>query len=174
MTFTNLQIDTESIPSIDDVVLKPISKAYLKIIALNKLMICTVLISAVFLGKYFIEKNEESLPINFWYVLAAVIVFCIVNLIVSFLAFKKRKYAIRAHDVIYVKGLIVHSIVTVPMSRIQHVEESRSWLARSFGLATLNIYTAGESGSDLSIRGLPYLEATQIKDIISAKVNGND
>ena len=130
MNFTNLQIQPENLLKVEDLVLKPISKAYLKIIALNKLMIYTVLISAIFLGKFFFEKNEENIPINFWYVLAAVIAFCIINLIVSFLAFNKRKYALREHDVIYAKGLIVHSMITVPISRIQHVEESRSWLAR--------------------------------------------
>lgn len=80
----------------------------------------------------------------------------------------------REHDVVYAKGLLVHSITTVPISRIQHVEESRSWLARHFGLATLKIFTAGEAGSDLSIKGLPYIEAKQIKEIISDKVNGNN
>lgn len=174
MTFINSQIQTEDLPRVEDVILKPISKTYLKIIALNKLLIYTVLIGLVFLGKYLIENKEAHLPISIWYVLVAVILFCVLNFLVSFLAFQKRKYALRTHDVIYAKGLLVHNKVTVPISRIQHVEESRSWLARYFGLTTLKIYTAGESGSDLSISGLPHLEATQIKEVISAKINGDN
>jgi len=173
MNFTNLQIQTEQLPKVEYVVLKPISKSYLKIILLNKLALYTGLIGLVFGLKYIIEKKEE-VQLNLWYMLSAVVVFCIFNFIVSLLAFKKRKYAMREHDVVYAKGLLVHSITTVPISRIQHVEESRSWLARHFGLATLKIFTAGEAGSDLSIKGLPYIEAKQIKEIISDKVNGNN
>ena len=173
MNFTNLQIQTENLPKVEDLVLKPISKSYFKIIALNKLALYAGLIGLVFGLRYIIAKKEE-IQLNLWYMLSIVIGFCIINFIISLLAFKKRKYAIREHDVVYAKGLIVHSITTVPMSRIQHVEESRSWLARYFGLSTLKIFTAGEAGSDLSIKGLPHLEAKQIKEIISAKVNGNN
>jgi len=173
MNFTNLQIETESLPKVEDLVLKPISKSYFNIIILNQLALYALLIGLVFGVRYFIEKEEE-VQLNLGYMLAIVLGFCIVNFVVSFLAFKKRKYAIREHDVVYSKGLIIHSVTTVPMSRIQHVEESRSWLARHFGLATLKIFTAGESGSDLSIKGLPHLEAKQIKEIISNKVNGNN
>jgi membrane protein YdbS with pleckstrin-like domain len=173
MNFTNPQIEPESLPKVEDVVLKPISKSYFKIILLNKLSIYTVLIGLVFLVKYIIEE-KEAVQLNLWYMLLAVFTFCTINYIIGLLAFKKRMYAIRAHDVIYAKGLILHSVITVPMSRIQHVEESRSWLARHFGLSTLKIFTAGEAGSDLSIKGLPHLEAKKIKEIISAKLNGNN
>lgn len=173
MNFQNLQIETENLPKVDDLILKPISKSYLKIITLNKLALYAGLIAFVFGLKYLIEE-KESIEINIWYMLSVVFVFCIVNFIISILAFKKRAYAIREHDVVYSKGLIVHSVTTVPISRIQHVEESRSWLARAFGLSTLKIFTAGEAGSDLSIKGLPHLEAKQIKEIISEKINGND
>lgn len=173
MNFTNLQIQLESLPQIDNVVLKSISKSYFNIIILNTLVIYIGLIGVVFFLKYIIEENEE-VQIKMWYLLTVVLVFCIVNFFLSLLAFKKRKYAIREHDVIYSKGLIVHSITTVPISRIQHVEESRSWLARYFGLSTLKIFTAGEAGSDLSIKGLPHLEAKQIKEIISDKINNGN
>lgn len=173
MNFTNLQLQTENLPKIEAVVLKPISKSYFKIITLNKLAVYSALIAFVFLFRYVIALKEE-IELNLWYMLSVVLVICSINFVISLLAFKKRKYAIREHDVIYSKGLIIHAITTVPMSRIQHVEESRSWLARYFGLSTLKIFTAGEAGSDLSIKGLPHLEAKQIKEIISDKVNGNN
>jgi membrane protein YdbS with pleckstrin-like domain len=173
MNFTNLQIQTESLPKIEDLVLKPISKSYLKIIALNKLALYIGLFGLAFGVKYILEKKED-IQLNLWYVLSVILGFCIVNFIFSVLAFKKRKYAIREHDVVYAKGLIVNSITTVPISRIQHVEESRSWLARHFGLSTLKIFTAGEAGSDLSINGLDHLEAKGVNDFISTKVNGSN
>ncbi len=173
MNFTNFQIQTESLPKIEDLVLKPISKSYFKIIVLNKFAIYIGLIVLVFAAQYILEEKED-IQINIWYMLSVVLGFCILNIIFSLLAFKTRKYAIREHDVVYAKGLIVNSITTVPISRIQHVEESRSWLARHFGLSTLKIFTAGEAGSDLSIDGLHHLEAKDINDFISTKVNGNN
>jgi len=173
MNFTNLQIQSENLPKVENVELKLISKSYFKIIAFNKLIFYAALIGFVVLAKYSLDIIKE-IEINLWYILPFVIGFCILNFIIALLAFKKRKYAIREHDVLYAKGLLIHSMITVPMSRIQHVEESRSWLARHFGLAALKIFTAGEAGSDLIINGLPHLEAKQIKELISAKVNGNN
>lgn len=172
MSFTNSQILSDTLPKLNDVELKPISKQFFKIIVLNKLLIYGVLFSVLCFAKWFIHK--DVFQNNFWYLLIILLVFCVINFVIALLAFRQRKYAIREHDVIYAKGLLVNSITMVPISRIQHVEESRSWLARQLNLATLNIYTAGESGSDLSIKGLPYQEAKQINDFISTKVNGNN
>ncbi|WP_047546467.1 PH domain-containing protein [Psychroserpens sp. Hel_I_66] len=167
--FENQQIEVDLLPKIDAVQLKPISEHYLKIIILNKLLLYTFLIGVVVAGKFMVQK--ESYQAIFPFALGFVLFFCIINFVLALLAFKKRKYAIREQDVIYAKGLLVNSITTVPISRIQHIEESRSWLARKFNLSTLKIFTAGESGSDLSIDGLPHEEAKKINDYLSEKVN---
>jgi membrane protein YdbS with pleckstrin-like domain len=170
--FINQQIELDQLPQISSVALKPISKDYFKIIILNKLFVYTVFIGLLVTGKFIIKK--EIFQDNFAYLLSILIIACLFNFIVAFLSFKKRKYALRDKDVIYSKGLIVNSITTVPISRIQHIEESRSWLARKFNLATLKIFTAGESGSDLSIDGLPQEEAKRINDFLSQQVNENN
>ncbi|WP_026755698.1 PH domain-containing protein [Sediminibacter sp. Hel_I_10] len=169
--FTNLQIDLEAIPNLEDVVLKPISKRYLNVILVNKILLFGALYTALFLGKWF--ADDVLFLDYFWYLFLVLSIFVIGNIVVSVLAFYKRKYAIREKDVIYSKGLLVHKLTTVPISRIQHIEESRSWLARQFQLASIKIFTAGESGSDLSIHGLPEDEAAYINDFLSSKVNGD-
>tara|TARA_B100000809_G_C15101670_1_gene517153 strand:+ start:416 stop:931 length:516 start_codon:yes stop_codon:yes gene_type:complete len=170
--FINQQIEIVNLPEISSVDLKPISKNYFKIIILNKAVVYTALIGVLVAGKFAIEK--EVFQDNFVYLLGILIGCLVLNFILSLLAFKKRKYAIRDKDVIYSKGLIVNSIITVPISRIQHIEESRSWFARKLNLATLKIFTAGESGSDLKIDGLPHEEAKQINDFLSTRVNANN
>ncbi|WP_299336728.1 PH domain-containing protein [uncultured Psychroserpens sp.] len=169
--FSNQIINIEALPNVDTATLKPISKTYLKVIILNKLMLCVVVLAILTAAKFFVTK--AIVQERFWFIFLLVLGLWLINLIITILAFKKRKYAIREHDVIYAKGLLVNSITTVPISRIQHIEESRSWLARQFGLATLNLYTAGESGSDLNISGLPHDDARQVNDFISAKINAN-
>lgn len=170
--FTNKQINLDNLPSIDDVVLKSISKQYLKIIVINRLFLYALIISALAFAKYKVTNTNFNLV--FWYVFSVCVLLCILNFVGALLAFKKRKYAIREHDVIYSKGLLVNSISVVPISRIQHLEISRTWLARRFNLARLKIYTAGESGIDLRIDGLNYDEAKQINEFLSNKVNGTD
>ncbi|MEM5566145.1 PH domain-containing protein [Psychroserpens sp. AS72] len=170
--FINQQIEIDTLPKISSVELKPISKHYFKIIILNKLFVYAVFTGILVVGKFIIEK--EKFQDNFIYILGIFIIACLLNFGIAYLAFNKRKYAIRDKDVIYSKGLIVNSITTVPISRIQHIEESRSWLARKLNLATLKIFTAGESGSDLKIDGLPHEEAKQINDFLSTRVDGNN
>lgn len=167
--FTNNNIEIEFLPNIDAVDLKPISKQYLKIIIFNKVLVYLVIFIVMFGLKSIAQK--EVIHSNFLAVFTVVLILCLLNFILALLAFKKRKYAIREHDLIYAHGLIVNSITTVPISRIQHIEESRSWLARQLNLATLKIFTAGESGSDLSIKGLPTEEVKKINDFLSNKVN---
>lgn len=167
--FTNQQIDLKTLPSIDDVAFKPISKQYLKIIVLNKTLLYSLTISIVIIANIF--AKSVNFHLIFPYVLLVVILIGCIDFGISILAFKKRKYAIRERDVIYSKGLLVHSMSSIPIARIQHLEISRSWLAIRLKLATLNIYTAGDSGIDLNIAGLNYDEAKQINDFLSKKVN---
>ncbi|MBA6154179.1 PH domain-containing protein [Gelidibacter maritimus] len=170
--FSNQQINLDTLPSIADVDLKPISKQYLKIIIFNRLVFYGIIGFVLFIAK--IKVSHPNFQLIFWYLFSAVLLFCILNLMGAIFAFKKRKYAIRTHDVIYSKGLLVNSISVIPVSRIQHLEISRSWLARRFNLGTLKIYTAGDSGIDLRIPGLKYVEAKQINDFLSSKINGAD
>ncbi len=170
--FTNAQIEVESIPKLDAVVLKPISKRYLNIILINKILLFGAIYIALFFCRIF--ANDVLFTQYFWHLFLGLSAFLILNLIVSILAFYKRKYALREKDVIYSKGLLFHRLTVVPISRIQHIEESRSWLARQFQLASLKIFTAGESGSDLSIKGLTEMEATRINDFLSSKVDAEN
>ncbi len=169
--FSNSQVDTSSIPSLSDVTLKPISSKYIRIIIINKVAFFSIFFTFLFAMKWFVD--DEELQYGLPYAILIVLIIFLLNLLIGILAFKKRKYALRERDIIYSKGLIVNSTTTVPIKRIQHIEEVRSWLSRRFGLATLKIFTAGESGSDLSIQGLPANEAKRIHDYISEKVNGN-
>ncbi|SDS33280.1 hypothetical protein SAMN04515667_1937 [Formosa sp. Hel1_31_208] len=169
--FLNTQVDIDNLPGIEEIRLKSISKKYLKIIIINRISLFLVLFVVLLIMTWFMDDKTPQNLLLYGFVILTV--FLILNLTIGLLAFKKRKYAIRDHDVVYAKGLIINSLTTVPISRIQHIEENRSWLARQFGLATLKIFTAGESGSDLSIHGLPKDDAKKIHDYISTKVNGS-
>ena len=171
MSFSNSQIHNLNLPKLEEVSLNPISKNYFKVIAFNTSIFYVIVFIIMFVLKRFVDS--ETFQDCFWLLFSFIAFLFLFNLTISMLSMRKRRYAIREHDVIYSKGLLVNRLTTVPISRIQHIEESRSWLERMLHLSTLNIFTAGESGSDLSIKGLSTDEAKQINDYISSKVNGN-
>jgi membrane protein YdbS with pleckstrin-like domain len=76
-------------------------------------------------------------------------------MLIYYLGFRKRAYAMREKDICYTHGYIISKTIALPYNRVQHIEISRSFIARKLGLSTLKIYSAGESGSDLVIHGLP-------------------
>ncbi len=82
------------------------------------------------------------------------------------LAIPRRGYVARDKDILFRKGIIWRSVTAVPFNRIQHVETSSTPLDRKFGLATLQLFTAGGSGGDLKIYGLGADTAEQLRVFI--------
>jgi len=93
-------------------------------------------------------------------------------LVISKLSFPYRGYLIREKDIAYQRGLINYKLTTIPYKRIQHVELNQGVLAKKMKLASIKVYTAGGSGDDLSIPGLPLETAKELRayltEIISA------
>ena len=167
--FTNIEIDIDSIPKAETVKLKPISKSYLKILYINIFIQYSILFGIVILAKNFIKEDWVSNV--FWYAIIFLFLLLILQFVISILSFKKRGYALRTHDIIYAQGLLMHKRTTVPFIRIQHLETKQSFIAKKFNLASLHVYTAGESGGDLSINGLTFEEATRINQLLTTKIN---
>ena len=66
----------------------------------------------------------------------------------------RRGYVVRDNDIVFRSGVIWRSVTAIPYNRIQHVETSNTPFDRKFGVATLQLFTAGGSGGDLKIGGL--------------------
>ena len=82
---------------------------------------------------------------------------------------RRKGYAIRERDIIYKSGIFWQTVTAIPFNRIQHVEKSSTPLDRRFQLASLQIYTAGGSGGDLKIHGLPAKTAEKLRAICARK-----
>jgi len=85
----------------------------------------------------------------------------------------RQGYAIRDKDVVYKKGVVWRSVTAIPYNRIQHVETSSTPLDRKFGIAALQIFTAGGSGGDLKIHGLGADNAERLRIYILNKVGAS-
>ncbi|MCG1035447.1 PH domain-containing protein [Polaribacter sargassicola] len=158
-----------SFPDITEVTFKSINKKYLKVILINILLFFSVVLIGLFLADYFSFFNKIS---SYTYLIYMVftLVF-IITCFITYVGFKKRKYAIREKDVSYKSGIFFKKITTVPFSRIQHIEVDEGPVSRFFKLASLSVFTAGDSSDDLEIKGITKIEALEIKEFITKKIN---
>ncbi|EDP70718.1 membrane-flanked domain [Flavobacteriales bacterium ALC-1] len=159
--FANSQIDINELPKVETVDLKPIEPKYFIIILVNTLIAYIIPIIAIIIIRDFAEQDAD-IKNAFWYLISIICFFCFITILINYLGFKKRKYAMREKDITYSHGYLINNTITLPYNRIQHIEIARSFLARKLGLSTLKIYSAGQSGGDIAIKGLP-------KDIADAQ-----
>ena len=163
MSFENLPVDPAALPGLEEVtyVEHPIRYRTKRVVTLSFFFLILLAGSViVFLTAPLLAGVISASAII---VLYALFVFMI------FREFPKRAYALRQRDITYRKGWIFHSVTTVPFNRIQHSEISQGPVDRLFKLASLNIYTAGGSSSDLTVPGLPYDDAVRLREFIAKK-----
>lgn len=167
--FNNPQIATLELPKVEELQLVKVERSYLYILILNRLFgFLFPLVALITTG--FITNFEGWLKF-FWLGVTVILLLLLLSCLYSYISFPKRKYALRDHDIIYTEGLLLNTFTTVPFVRIQHTEISRSFLERKLNLSTLKIYTAGATGSDLFISGLPTETAQSINAFLTTKIN---
>lgn len=166
--FTNPEINIASLPDYEEVNFQPISKKYLV-----KSLIQTSGFMLVILIAWALLFYIEWTPYIFLILILVLIWF-------GFLfwnVFKLQKtygFALREKDILYRRGFLVNKITVVPFNRIQHVSTTRGVLDKYLGIATLNIFTAGGSGSDIKIPGLTPDLALRMKESLSTKLTADD
>lgn len=169
MAFSNNQIEIEALPKMESIAFIPVEKSYYKILIANQFFIYGSIIVILFIIKLYAQNIKFHT--YFWYIFTIPVLLLIVKLVITTLGFKKRKYALREKDISYTQGLLVNTITTLPFNRIQHTEIKRSFLARKLKLSSLTIFSAGESGGDITIKGLPKEKAETINAYLTQLLN---
>lgn len=162
--FSNNQVDIDQLPAIADIDYKPLQKEYLNV----ELIAATIFWAVVFIAIisiFFVADVVEIKWVKF-VVLTGALILAGMSYTFLILEFKRMKYALREHDIIYSSGYVWRENTVVPFSRIQHVEVTEGPIDRLFDLSKLKIYTAGGSSSDLSIPGLLPKQAESLKHFI--------
>jgi hypothetical protein len=85
----------------------------------------------------------------------------------------RQGYTVRDKDIVFKKGVVWRSVTAIPYNRIQHVETSSTPLDRKFGIAALQLFTAGGSGGDLKIHGVGADVAEQLRVYVLNKVGAS-
>lgn len=78
------------------------------------------------------------------------------------------RYLLRQRDFIYCHGLLWRKADLLPLRRLQHVTVSQGALQKLFGLATLELYSAGSSGAEIRLADVSYHDAMQLSELLSA------
>jgi membrane protein YdbS with pleckstrin-like domain len=170
--FSNTIIDLQRLPKYQEVVFEKLHPKYKNVIVINLSIISVIILIATmstFISVYFrTEDTQESFYI---WILMAALVFITLLFWLSFIAFKKKGYVIREKDLMYRRGILATSKTIIPFNRIQHIAVSEGVLSRFYGLASIEIYTAGGSSSDLRIPGIEKEKAYQIKEFLMDNLN---
>lgn len=80
------------------------------------------------------------------------------------LHYRYTSYKLDAQGIEIRSGVLWRTVLTVPRSRVQHIDVSQGPLERSYGLGTLVIYTAGTAHSQVSLSGLEHQTALSLRD----------
>lgn len=172
MLFENAQIETSDLPTVEEVTFQHLPPQALKLRtigwSITQGMMLLILVGVFLFGEVFKKQWPWVLIFSVWF-LQALYFFWMAHK-----RFYREGYAVREKDIIHTKGYWLRTQLTVPYNRVQHVEIEQGPLARAFGLGAISVYTAGDSGGDLSISGLEYKEAERIKHFIAQKVTSDE
>jgi uncharacterized protein len=165
--FSNFEIDVAALPRYEDVELHSISKKYL-----IKLQVGTTFSFLFFAVGIFIAYSflpEEFHNYLFWAAVVILLMF-MWSFFNNVMYVRRSGYALREQDIIFKRGFLFERITVVPFNRIQHVSVERSFLDKLLNIATVKVFTAGGSGSDVSVPGIKPHIATSVKEEISARI----
>ena len=164
--FSNETIDTTQLPKFEEVQFSILDSDYWKVTLLNVFFF--FLIVGVGLGVLlFFNRGLLVFAIA---ISAAYFLFLFLVLLLSRISFKKKGFAFRTHDVLFRHGVIATNTIVIPYNRVQHVALHEGFISRYFGLAKIEVFTAGGSSSDIEIPGIKKEQAENIKQLLMGKI----
>ncbi|MBB1139321.1 PH domain-containing protein [Myroides sp. WP-1] len=170
-TFSNQQINSKTLPQLEEVVYEPLHSKYKNVVLITTVVMVLV-IGAIGACGFYLPLEKEALLVEYkTTVLGISIVWAIATAILRIAGVAKKGYAVRAHDISYKTGLINQKQITIPFNRVQHVEIYEGFLLRLFGLCQIEFFTAGGNFGDLKIPGLPLKEADRIKAFVIEQIS---
>lgn len=173
--FENPEIAHEDLPQVETVTWQGMdSKFTRRLLTEAALALVFVTVGVAGLQVVFnIAFADENLAINLGWLWLLVPLLAIPLLAWPLISVPRIGYALRDKDIIYKSGVFWQTVTAIPFNRIQHVEKNSTPLDRRFAIANLQIFTAGGSGGDLKIHGLPAELAERLRVFILEKVGAS-
>ncbi|MDI6033441.1 PH domain-containing protein [Flavobacterium sp. LB2P84] len=166
--FTNETIDINQLPKFEEVTFTNLHPKYIRVVLINVAIIIGILILVPVLISVF---KPELFSGRVWLILGVVIpILSLLIIVFSYIGFQKKGFAFREHDVLFRHGIIATNTIVIPYNRVQHVALHEGLISRYFGLAKIEIFTAGGSSSDIEIPGIEKEKAENIKQLLMGKI----
>ncbi|MCH8555312.1 MAG: PH domain-containing protein [Schleiferiaceae bacterium] len=153
--FNNVLVLPENLPDAEAIAFTPIEKRYLWFSRLR-------FVIGLLLPVPFWIFSEMGLTANVLILIGYSLLFGF-TYFTHWMSFKRKGYAIRTHDISFRTGWLFRSFTVVPFNRVQHCEVESGPIERLFALSTLKVFTAGGSGSDITIPGLEPATAKKLR-----------
>jgi membrane protein YdbS with pleckstrin-like domain len=167
MQFSNVELDISSLPKAEEAKLIPIDERYYTVVSYYQVfywfIIFIVTLIVAIMNKEFHSWMMAGITFT------AFTVICFLSFRLSYLNFKNKAFAVRAHDIIYQTGWLTKSLHVCPFNRIQHCSVDAGVFERDLGISKLKIYSAGGNDSDIVIPGLTQEQAHELRDLIILK-----
>jgi len=172
--FENPEISEDELPRAGTVSWRDMDSQFLRLLLLQAGLIVVFLsIGILVLQRLFEVALADDIDVKTGLLWLLVPVVAIPAVSWPLISVPRKGYAIRAKDILYKSGVFWHTVTAVPFNRIQHVEKSSTPLERRFGIATLQLFTAGGTGGDLKIHGLSADTAEKLRFFILEKVGAS-
>ncbi len=167
LNFANETIDLDQLPKYEETKLNAPHANYWKVILIN-LLLCFLLVSGALTALLFIDEELRHylLPFGIAYLLFWILMFVLYRA-----SFKKRGFALREKDILYKSGIIAETTTIIPLNRIQHVALEEGLFSRMYGLATLQLFTAGGQSGHMHIAGIAVEKARIIKEALVKRLD---
>ncbi|MEM9566414.1 MAG: PH domain-containing protein [Actinomycetota bacterium] len=163
--FVNEPIDVAGLPRLPEDRFEPLDPRFLRIRLTGNAVAAAIVIAVA--GVLALTVPDSSGMPRWVPLLAGAGLLVLIGLIAWLQTLEVRRlgYLVRDQDFSFRSGVISRSVVTVPFARIQHVSIDRGPLARAYGLATLQMRTAGSGG--LTVPGMSHETAQRLKALVA-------
>lgn len=158
--WSNTVITDDALPRLADVEFEPLAPAYLRLRTITAGITAAV---AAVIAVVVIALAPATLTIV---IAAGVTLLVWAGCLLQRLEVDRMGYAVREHDLSFRRGVLTRSVATVPFARVQHVSIGHGPLDRRFGLASLDVRTAGGA---IGIPGLPQDTAERLKRLVTER-----
>lgn len=168
--FENAQIDTEGLPRVETVAWQELDPKYVRKKLTESALgfVFTIGGVAALYGIFSVAFVDEDIGFGWLWLVPLVVGLPLFTW--PLVSVPRKAYALRQRDIVYKSGVFWRTVTALPFNRIQHVERSSTPLDRRFRIANLQLYTAGGSGGDLRIQGLPERTAEKLRAFILEKI----
>ena len=157
---------TDTTDSIADGVRRPVDPRWIPVQRVHGLVFAGVMAFASFVAIVMLAVASGLILVVFVLPLWALAMLALAWHMVRWpaIAYRFMSYQVDDAGLEIARGVYWRTVVTVPLSRVQHTDVSQGPLERRFGLGTLVVYTAGTDQARVSLGGLAHAHALRIRE----------